>query len=235
MLLRSIIDYLFPRHCLICHERLTVTEKTLCLTCEVRLPRTMIWTKPAESNQFLDRFKGRVEVENAFPYIYYDPKGGIAEIIYDFKYHHNRFAAYDMGKKFGLELNQSGLFSDADYLIPVPLTPKRCHARGYNQSIELCLGISAVTHIPIIKDALIRTHFHLSQTQLSRYERIENVSGAFKLNHEVSASLVGKHVVLVDDVITTGSTTIECTKTLKQIPDIRVTIISLAGRRILND
>lgn len=80
---------------------------------------------------------GKIDIENAFPYVYYEPKSSIAKVIYDFKYHHNRFAALAMGRKMGFELNLSGVFNDIDYLVPIPLTRKRMRMRGYNQSEQL--------------------------------------------------------------------------------------------------
>lgn len=117
------------------------------------------------------------------------------------------------------------LLADADVLLPVPLTPQRLRQRGYNQCHELCLGICSQTGLPIITDAIQRISFRESQTKIGGNRRIENVREAFRLKD--IAALKGKHVVLVDDIMTTGSTLIECLMVLRDVADIRISILTL--------
>jgi len=110
--------------------------------------------------------------------------------------------------------------------LPVPLSRKRLRHRGYNQSEMLARGISEITHLPIDTRSVHREHFRKSQTTLSRQERKENVEGLFQLRHP--ERLEGHHVLLIDDVCTTGATLIACGKAIRHIPGIRISILTLA-------
>lgn len=230
MLLRSILDFLFPRKCLVCHQTLTSSEDSICVCCELTLPRTMLWNAAKEDNHVRGRYVDKVEIENVFPYFYFKPQGPVAQMVYSFKYKGNRHSAIVMGTKMAAELKDAGVFDGIDLLVPVPVTKARRRQRGFNQTEMLCQGIHAITGIEVMADALIRTNFIVSQTKLTTAERIMNIDGAFMLNHYVSASLMGKHIMLVDDVITTGATTTECAKVLKEVPFVKVSVLALAAK-----
>ena len=130
-----------------------------------------------------------------------------------------------MGRQLAYKLSAKGFFEDIDALVPVPLTSDRLRERGYNQSHHIALGIGTVTGIPVYPNILERTQFQVSQTHQNLYERRENVRNAFRLADD--RSLSGRHVLLVDDVITTGSTLLACATELLKTPGVRVSIATL--------
>ncbi len=164
-------------------------------------------------------------IERAIALIYYEPHAEIARVIYRLKYAQRPDIGEDMGRLMATEIQPTHFFDDIDLLIPVPLTRKRLHQRGYNQSLQLARGISHITHIPINTKALIRRHFHQSQTQLSRKQRQTNVEGTFALQDPTP--LQHKHVLLIDDICTTGATLLACANTLKHIQGIRISVLTL--------
>ena len=131
-----------------------------------------------------------------------------------------------MGLIFGYDLNQSTRYRTIDAIIPVPLHPKKERKRGFNQSVEICKGLSQAMDRPLILGNLIREVHTDSQTLKGRFERWENVSGIFSVKN--GASLTGKHLLLVDDVVTTGATLEACCIPLLEIPGVKVSIATLA-------
>ena len=162
--------------------------------------------------------------EQAAALIFYEPHSEVAQLIYDLKYHDRPDIGEDMGRLMAGEMQLARFFDGIDVLLPVPLSRKRLRQRGYNQSEQLALGISDVTHLPVITKILRRTHFHQSQTQLSRRERQENVEDMFELHD--SSMLQGKHVLLIDDICTTGATLLACCDALKAVPGIRLSVLT---------
>ena len=171
-------------------------------------------------------YYGRIDIERAMAFLKFSPKTRTANLVYDFKYHRKPYIAFYLGEMMGKELIESGFFKNIDYIIPVPITKQRMYEREYNQSYELSRGINKVTKIPIEANILRRKSFSVSQTKLNEIERAENIKGVFTLknNHQ---KLCNKHVLLIDDIITTGATTLECSKVLKSIQGIRISILSL--------
>lgn len=243
MLIRSILDVIFPRFCVMCgKQRLTVEEEIICLHCNASLPRTFNWQNPTD-NTLAMRFWGRVPVEKATAYFHYQAHSDTANLIYSMKYNGRSDVAKELGAMMGRELKD--FLSDIDLIVPVPLSRSRLHSRGYNQTEEMAKGMLRTTGIPYARNLLLRSTFILSQTKLSHEDRNENVEGAFMLNHgtlrivtpkggeKIKAPLVadylkGKHILIIDDVITTGSTTSECAKQLLSIPNIRISIAGAA-------
>lgn len=223
-LLHDLADFCFPRFCILCGRRLDITEETICLHCNIDLPRTSHWKDPY-NNILTQRFWGRIPIRKASSYIYFTPHSKAAEIVYDFKYHHNKAAARDMGKLMALEMSVDGFFDDIDVIVPIPITFRRLFKRGYNQSKELANGISSVTGIPVVSNILARNTFKISQTLLMKNERIENVDNAFYLKKNPN-KLEGKHILIIDDIITTGSTTISGAKNILKIRGTAVSVLS---------
>lgn len=226
-LLRSITDLLLPRRCVICGRRLLVGEEVICVTCDLNLPRLQ-----GSNLHIMERFQGRAEVERVTAFLYYTAKSSMAKLLYA-KYHHRRDVARKMGRRMAINIQPADFFHGIGYIVPVPLTKGRRRERGYNQCEEMALGVSEVTGIPVIPDCLKRTNFRVSQTSLDFYERLENVKGCFSLNDERKDLLKGRHVLLLDDVITSGATSIECSNVLHSVPDVKVSVLALAVRKRL--
>ena len=166
-----------------------------------------------------------IPIERAAALIYYEPHSEIAQLVYTLKYRGRPDSGEDMGRLMANEMQMAHFFDDIDVLLPVPLSRKRLRQRGYNQSEELARGISDVTHLPIVTNAVRRKHFVKSQTQLTRFERQENVTDMFELHDD--RQLKGHHVLLVDDICTTGATLIACAEVMRHIEGIRLSILTL--------
>lgn len=219
-----ILDFISPRLCVICGERLSPTERSICSVCVLHLPRTTYQFSP-DDNPMAQLFWHLTPVERAAALLYYEPHSELARLIYDLKYHDRPDIGEDMGRLMANEMQLAHYFDGIDVLLPVPLSRKRLRQRGYNQSEMLAIGVSDITHLPIVTNALRRKHFVKSQTRLSRHERQENVEDMFELRD--GSRLQGKHVLLIDDICTTGATLIACIDALKNIPGIRLSVLTL--------
>ena len=219
-----ILDFISPRLCVVCGHRLAPTERSLCGVCLFHLPRTDFHQKPLD-NPMAQLFWGLAPIEKAAALFYYHPHSETAQLVYRLKYNNRPDIGEDIGRVMACELQATEFFSDIDVLLPVPLASKRLRQRGYNQSEQLAIGISDITHLPIVSKVLRRKHFQQSQTTLNRWQRQENVTDTFQLKEE--HLLQGKHVLLIDDICTTGATLIACANVLKDIEDIRISVLTL--------
>ena len=219
-----ILDFISPRLCVVCGHRLAPTERSLCGVCLFHLPRTDFHQKPLD-NPMAQLFWGLAPVQKAAALFYYHPHSETAQLVYRLKYNNRPDIGEDMGRMMANELQATDFFSDIDVLLPVPLASKRLRQRGYNQSEQLAIGISDITHLPIVSKVLRRKHFQQSQTTLNRWQRQENVTDTFQLKEE--HLLQGKHVLLIDDICTTGATLIACANVLKTIEGIRISVLTL--------
>lgn len=165
-----------------------------------------------KNNELAKRFWILLPIENASSLFFYKPKTKSTRIILQIKYMQKWSFAQYLGRVFANEAKDYDFFDGIDAIVPIPLTKEREAERGYNQSLHFALGIKEITGIPVVKDAVSRVSFNGSQTRKSKFERRDNVKGAFKLAS--SASIKDKHVLIVDDVITTGSTILSCAEEL---------------------
>lgn len=220
----DLLELVFPRCCVMCGKRLAKTEEHVCASCSRGLPRTYYY-KEAD-NPLAKGFWGRAEVERAAAYFYYYKDNAACRILYALKYHHCPQIGVYMGKQMAAEMLPSGFFEQIDVLVPVPLASKKKKKRGYNQCEKLAEGISFVTSIPADTTSLARCVSNPTQTKKRRMERWENVQGIFSV---VSPEqLAGKHILLIDDVVTTGATLISCMDALSVVPGLRVSVLTLA-------
>ena len=219
-----ILDLIAPRVCPVCGNRLGYDEKIVCQSCLNDIPYTN-YHKDPENNYLARLFWKRLPIERAAALFFYHPQAEYANIIYDLKYHNRPEIGHFMGEYMAQMFSGEGFFSDIDYIIPVPLSSKRQRRRGYNQSLEIARGINHITRIPILTDAIVRTTFHGSQTHLRHTEREENVEGAFVSTGK--HNLTNRHILLVDDVITTGATVVSCAAPLVKYEGIKISIVSL--------
>lgn len=195
------------------------------MACMASLPRTGLLNTP--ENEMERRFWGIFPVERASALYYYARGGNVSNILYGMKYHGRRKLCLQMGRIIAAELIGTGFFDGIDCIMPVPLHKKRLRERGYNQSELLAAGISEITGIDVETGSLIRIHNNATQTHKSSFERWENVSGLFEKTSKADM-WIGKHILLVDDVLTTGATISACIDALKVIPDIKISVVTLA-------
>lgn len=219
-----ILDFISPRQCVVCGERLAPTERSICSVCLLHLPRTSYQFTP-DDNPMVQLFWHLTPIRHAAALLFYEPHSETARIVYDLKYHDRPDIGEDMGRLMANEMQTARFFDDIDVLLPVPLSRKRLRQRGYNQSRQLAIGISDITRLPIVTKAIRRKHFHRSQTLLNRQERQENVTDTFELRD--GSQLQNKHVLLIDDICTTGATLTACAEVLKDVPGIRLSVLTL--------
>jgi len=220
----DILGLFFPNSCRLCGKTLHQQEEILCTTCFYKLAHTNFQNEV--ENPVMDIFSGRLPLFSATAFLFFSKGGGTQQLIHKLKYKGNKEIGIHLGKLFGNQLNNSALFNKSTVLIPVPLHPRKEHKRGYNQSLMICEGIASRMNARVVPDVLYRKIHSSSQTKKSRYERWENVKDIFEINK--GYRLEGKHVLLVDDVITTGATLEACGHKLLEIPGIRLSIASLA-------
>ena len=219
-----LLDLISPRLCVVCGERLAVTEETLCSKCYLHLPRTD-FGRDLYENVMAKLFWGQIAIEKATALFYYEPHAETANILYELKYKNHPEVGEVMGRMMAKELMRFGLFDDIDALVPVPLAKKRERERGYNQSMMLTKGVSEVTGLPIANQVVRRTRFAGSQTRRGRWERNENVEDVFELQD--ASSISGKHLLLIDDVVTTGATIIACAKEMQKASNVKISVLAL--------
>lgn len=219
-----LLDLISPRLCVVCGNRLAVTEETLCSKCYLHLPRTD-FDHDLYENVMAKLFWGQIKLEKATALFYYEPHAETAQILYEMKYKNHPEIGVVMGRMMAKELMRSGLFEGIDAIVPVPLAKKRERQRGYNQSLELAKGVNEITRLPIYNKVVKRTKFMGSQTQRGRWERNENVEHVFELVD--GNSLSGKHVLLIDDVVTTGATIIACAQEMQKASDVKISVLAL--------
>ena len=224
---KDIVNFFFPRYCVSCGERLSLQEKYLCLTCLATLPRT-------NSHLFRETileqvFWGRIPVVRAVSFFFHG-SDNTKQIIWAMKYNSQPQLGQYIAQIYASEIKDSGFFDDIDVIIPVPLSWLKHIRRGYNQSHYIAKGISHETGIPVIINAVRKTRNTSSQTNFDRMKRLENVDDAFTLVHP--ELLRGKHILLVDDVLTTGATLCSLAKTIMPAGDVRFSVLtlSLAGQ-----
>ena len=222
--LHQFVDTIMPRRCEQCGVRLGIDEHMLCMMCSMMMPRLADHLSPYD-NETVRRMWGRLEVERGASVLLYTPHTPMADVIYRMKYANRPDIAEQFGILMASEMMPSGFFDDIDLIIPLPLHRRRERERGYNQSLELARSLSQVTHIPVCTKAVKRTRYTISQASLSHYARSTNVLGAFSV---VDAHLVrGKHVLLVDDIITTGASLYACGKELLGVEGVRLSFLTL--------
>lgn len=220
-----LLDILYPPVCHICGGWLPPGERFICPPCISQLPRTLYHRDNSGINPMEHRFAGIIPFERATGVFFYAPNSPLAQVVQDFKYRRFPGLAFRFGEIMGNELFSSGFFSDIDAIIPVPLHILKRARRGYNQSEMLGRGISKVTGVPV--STLLRApRSHRTQTSLSHEERRHNTSGIFRLHHP--ERFAGRHILLVDDICTTGSTLLSAAETvLDAVPAARISLLSL--------
>ncbi|MCX7729051.1 MAG: ComF family protein [Bacteroidia bacterium] len=200
-LIDDFIGLFYPKICISCNTVLLKHEFYLCTQCKYFLPRAK-FHEDIEHSLIKKTLYGRVPVFGSAAYYLFSKKSGVQNILHHIKYKQGKLLAKEIGIWMSEELKNADWIKDVEILIPIPLHPKKQIERGYNQSEEYCKGIEATLNIPT-KNILKKNIYTLTQTRKKRYERWENVKDNFEIDQNISGI---KHLVLVDDVMTTGAT-----------------------------
>ncbi|MCF6319485.1 MAG: ComF family protein, partial [Proteobacteria bacterium] len=224
MWITDFLNLFFPNLCQACDKPLLKSENLICLSCLYKLPKTNFHLH--KDNPISRIFWGRANIHAATAFLFFNKGGSVQSLIHQFKYKGNIETGRYLGELMGDDLKESTLFNTVDVIIPVPLHKKKLHIRGFNQSDIIAQGISKSMGVPALIDVLVRTEHTETQTKKARYTRWENVKGKFGI--QKSYLIEGKHILLVDDVLTTGATLESCAQTLLEIPSTKVSLATLA-------
>ena len=227
--LNAAADVAMPRMCPVCGQTLDGDERWLCRRCLAELPRTRY--EEVEFNSMEQHFAGKVPIERATAYFFYEKGAPYSSILHDIKYHSMPRMGQWLTARAVNEMAGSHFFDDIEVVTAVPLHRSKLAHRGYNQSEYLARGISEALGVPYI-EALKAIRPHSTQTHKGAMERWQNIQGDYALNEKNASQLAGKHILLVDDVVTTGSTLTVCAMLLKQITDAKVSLFTLAAARL---
>jgi ComF family protein len=223
-IISSTLHLFYPHLCNGCNSDVLNNDSLLCFECINNLPHTQY--AKFENNPIEKIFWGRLPIQAAFSEFYFDKESLIQHLIHQLKYKNNQQIGVFLGEMMGNSISNSSLYKNIDALIPLPLFPDKERKRGYNQAKVICDGISNTTNIPVLNNIVVRQRFTETQTRKHRTERWQNVAESFALNNP--KALEGKHILLIDDVITTGATLEACGNAILQIPNTKLSIATLA-------
>lgn len=225
-MVRELLHLFFPRVCPGCSDVLLRNEKLICHTCFVQLPQTAFHNTPFD-NPINRLFWGRIPIYASSAFLYFRKSGVVQELLHALKYGNQPEIGTFLGAEYGKTLTKSDPFCSSDIILPVPLHLKRQQQRGYNQSAYFAAGLSENLNIETTNSVLLRNDFKSSQTKKSRFERWQNVSTVFEVSKP--EKVYNRHVLLVDDVITTGATLEACARQLFLSGAARVSVLCIAA------
>ena len=219
------IALLFPRLCVACEQPLPKSERCLCLNCQLTLPETHF--HEISPNTFTARFDGRMRLEAAAALYFFTQKSRTQHLIHQIKYSDKREAAVELGRFLGEKLIKSTAFQGIDCIVPVPMHPTKQRWRGYNQAEMFADGLSDSMDVEVNTTALQKVKMTISQTKMSRLQRLTNAQEVFQLTNP--KALNGKNILIVDDVMTSGATLESCALAItKQLPDAKISFATIA-------
>ena len=223
-MLKSLVNLFFPKLCAGCNSLLLNNEDVICVKCRHNLPLT--YHHKIENNEIMTKFYGLLPIEFAAGMLYFHSKGLAQELIHNLKYRKQQEIGTILGTLYGNELKESGKLAQIDFIIPTPIHKKRLQERGYNQVTTFCEALSKELQIPVANDVLFRIKHSKTQTTKSKEKRAEMKSNDFEIRYKDHHK--GKHYLLIDDVITSGATIEACAKTLLEIPNSKISLLSIA-------
>lgn len=219
----SLLHVVFPHVCDGCGSDLLNMESHLCIRCLASLPETNFEMHPG--NPVEKNFWGRLPLAGASAHLYFTKESLVQHLMHQLKYRGNKEIGWQLGRIMGTALITSSRFNNIDALIPLPLFPSKERKRGYNQAKALCDGIAEVLNLPVLSDVITRPHHTETQTKKGRIERWKNIEGKFMITDP--ATIQNKHLLLVDDVITTGATLEACGNELLSAVNVTLSIATL--------
>ena len=216
------LDLFYPENCEACTEPLVGNEKVICTKCQLNLPRTN--SHRIEIPSLANKFAGKVFIKDVFSFLKFEKQGKVQRLLHGLKYGNKPEIGYTLGKLYGQELLETGVVYDL--IIPVPLHSRKLSQRGYNQSDKIAEGLAEGLKTDWSAEVLMRQKFTESQTGKGRVERFENVSGIFKILD--ATKIQNKHIAVVDDIMTTGSTIESAVAELLQNGAKEVSVLTIA-------
>ena len=215
---------LYPELCVACGGDLPAATRCFCLRCRAQLyPADM---HLVQDNEFIKRLWGRLKIESGAAAYYFTRQSPIRMAVHHLKYKNKPEIGVMIGREFGQKLRESAFFNSIDALIPVPLHTRKERLRGYNQSAVFAQGLAEALDVPMLSGVLVRRTFSETQTNKKRMERFQNVGEIFAV--EKPHAIEGKHLLLVDDVLTTGATLEVCGQALLAVKGTKLSCATIA-------
>lgn len=226
--INDFVGLFYPELCAACNASLYEQEKVLCTRCLYELPRTNFHKEPG--NKVEQIFWGRVPIERAASFFYFQKRSKFQRLIHLLKYHGREDIGLEMGRLFGAELAGEPDFLNPEIIIPVPLHPKKEKKRGYNQSALIAQGLAEKLPAKVESGLLQRKVYTQTQTRKTRFERWENVEEVFEVHQP--ERIEGKHILLVDDILTTGATIEGCAQMLHKSANVKISVVTLGYAKV---
>lgn len=223
-MLQDLISLFYPRLCVLCDDELLKREQIICVTCAHELPVTNYLS--LNENPVKKVFYGRLLLENATALLLFQKKGSVQKLIHQLKYRGYKEISSYLGKWMGKELSSFSSYAEIDIVIPVPLHRKKLKTRGFNQVEGFGTEIARALEIPYLDNVLLKKSFTRTQTLKGRLARWGEIQETFVLEHPELVH--GKHILLVDDLLTTGATLEACANILQQAGDVKISIATMA-------
>lgn len=223
--LEDFLHLIYPRTCAACGNSLYRHEEILCSNCLIHLPKTFYHKDNA--NPLFHLFWGKIPIEMISSFYFYNKGNKVQHLVHQLKYKNRPEIGIYLGKRYGHYLKNAAKFKEVDVIIPVPLHYSKLKKRGYNQAEKFAMGLSESMKIPYDVESFIRTTATETQTRKTKQERWENVKNKFEVTNPIQ--ITGKHILLVDDVITTGSTLEACAHILLEQKHVKISFASIAA------
>jgi ComF family protein len=221
---KDLLHLFFPHYCTGCGSDLVEDSQMLCLQCLAKLPETNFFG--ATGNPVEKTFYGRLAVESAGAAYYFTKDSLVQHLITELKYRGNSEIGNYLGKLTALQMQKTERFNSIDCITPLPLNDKKLHKRGYNQAALIAEGISSVLDVPVLTSAVKRKLFTETQTKKDRVTRWQSMEDVFEVSN--FSLLDNKHVLLVDDIVTTGATIEACGNAMLQASNLKLSIATIA-------
>ena len=229
-ILNDFLRLFYPKICGVCEEQLLINEKIICTVCRHDLPLTN-FTK-FDENSITQKFYGRIDIEKGYSLLFFRKEGITQKIIHELKYRENEEIGEFFGNWLGEIVQEKKEFKEVDFIIPVPLHPKKLKQRGYNQVTKFGEKLSNYLQIPYLENELVRVSATKTQTFKARFERFSNVDTKFLLKNPLFFN--NKHILLIDDVITTGATLESCANEFQKSQNCKISILTMACSDLIN-
>ena len=227
--LKDLLSLLYPPLCSACHGELPQGVEHICTKCRYDLPKTRNHILQIPSIE--EKFQNIIELEAIFVYCFFEKNSITQRLLHSIKYDENKSLAQLLGSWYAVDLKEDLAIDKFDYIIPVPLHTKKLKKRGFNQSEQIAQGVSQVLNIPVFDALLERRLDDHSLTEMTKTKRIKSLQQVYGINEEHLDNFFGRHLLIIDDVMTTGSTIISCYEALSHIPDVKLSALVLAAAK----
>jgi len=220
----SFTQLLFPNLCICCKRYLSNQERFICDMCNYNLP--LYEFNSLKDNDLRKKFWGTLPIQECLAYLSFKQNNEVQKVMHELKYNGNKEIGFAMGLTLGRLILSFDKLDDIDFIIPIPLHKKREDQRGFNQAEVIANGVSNIIKAPVLNNVVVRVINNKSQTNRNRLDRSINTDNIFKVMD--LKPLEGKHILLLDDVITTGATMISCGNSLLRVKDLKLSVVGLA-------